>query len=38
MNLRGLKIISLTGTSMYSTMVTYKKRFQASEVFHKDQF
>ena len=38
MNLLGLKIISLTGNNMYSTMVTYQKHFQSSEMFHKDQF
>ena len=38
MNLLGLKIISLTGNSMYSTMATYQKHSQSSEVFHKDQF
>ena len=38
MNLLGLKINSLTGNNMYSTMVTYQKHSQSSEVFHKDQF
>ena len=35
MNLLGLKIISLTGSSIYSTMVTYQKHSQSSEVFQK---
>ena len=38
MSLLGLKITSLTGSSVYSTMVTYQKRSQSSEVFRKDQF
>ena len=38
MNLLGSKIISLTGNSMYSTMVTYRKYSLLSEVYHKDQF
>ena len=32
------EIISLNGNNMYSTMVTYQKHSQSSEVFHKDQF
>ena len=38
MNLLGLKIISLTGSSMYSTMGIYQKHSQSSQAFHKDQF
>ena len=38
MHLLGLKIISLTGNNIYSTMVIYQKLSQSSEVFHKDPF
>ena len=38
MNLFRLNIISLTGSSIYSTMLTYQKHSQSSEVFNKDQF
>ena len=37
MNLLGLKIVSLAGNNTYSTMVTYQKLSQSSEVFRKDQ-
>ena len=36
MNLLGLKIISLTGSSMCSRMVAYQKHSHSSEVFHKE--
>ena len=38
MNLVDLKIIYLTESSRYSTLVIYQKHSQSSEVFCKDQF
>ena len=37
MNLLSLKIVSIAGNNTYSTMVTYQKLSQSSEVLRKDQ-